>query len=78
MQRMNTFIYIDKRLVELDKERKTKLEYASSDSEKAQINAFYEGAKSELDKLRDRLMSDVQAVSDELPEKHIINYAELN
>lgn len=74
---MNTFSYIDKRLIDLDQEQKAKLVHALNDKEKALVNAFYTGAKNELESLRDELMSDVSPVDDELPKNHIVNHAEM-
>ncbi|WP_338853989.1 hypothetical protein WE348_20395 (plasmid) [Alteromonas macleodii] len=73
---MNTFMYIDKRLIDLGQEQKAKLVHASNDEEKALVNAFYTGAKNELASLRDELMSDVSP-DDELPANHIVNHAEM-
>lgn len=75
---MNTFSYIDKRLIELGQERKTRLDHASSGEEKSVINSFYTGAKSELELLRDELMNHVPPVDDELPENHIMNHSEMS
>ncbi len=75
---MNTFSYIEKRLVELGQERKARLEHASNDEEKSVINSFYSGAKNELELLRDELMNHVPPVDDELPENHIINHSEMS
>ena len=74
---MNTFMYIDKRLIDLGQEQKAKLVHAFNDKEKALVNAFYTGAKNELELLRDELMSNVPPVDDELPENCIINHAEM-
>ena len=74
---MNTFMYIDKRLIDLGQEQKAKLVHASNDEEKALVNVFYTGAKNELASLRDELMSDVSPVDDELPANHIVNHAEM-
>lgn len=74
---MNTFSYIDKRLIDLDQEQKAKLVHALNDKEKALVNAFYTGAKNEIESLRDELMSDVSPVDDELPKNHIVNHAEM-
>ena len=74
---MNTFTYIDKRLIDLGQEQKAKLVHASNDDEKALVNAFYTGAKNELASLRDELMRDVSPVDDELPKNHIVNHAEM-
>ncbi|MGY0314263.1 hypothetical protein ACV4QK_20550 (plasmid) [Alteromonas macleodii] len=72
---MNTFMYIDKRLIDLGREQKAKLVHASNDEEKALVNAFYTGVKNELESLRDELMSNVPPVDDELAENYIINHA---
>lgn len=74
---MNAFMYIDKRLIDLGQEQKAKLVHVSNDEEKALVNAFYTGAKNELESLRDELISDVSPVDDELPETHIVNHAEM-
>jgi len=74
---MNTFMYIEKRFQDLSEEQKAKLVHASNEEEKALINAFYAGAKNELELFRDELMSDVSPVDDELPENYIINHAEI-
>ena len=74
---MNTFSYIEKRLIELGQEQKAKLDIAHSEEAKAVINSFYTGAKNELELLRDELMNHVPPVDDELPENHIINHSEL-
>lgn len=74
---MNTFMYIEKRLIELSQEQKVKLAHASNDEEKALINAFCTGATNELESLRDELMGDVSPADDELPENYIINHAEM-
>ncbi|MCG7556073.1 hypothetical protein [Pseudoalteromonas sp. Of11M-6] len=75
---MNTFSYIEKRLIELGQERKVRLVHASNDDEELVINSFYSGAKNELELLRDELMNHVTPVDDELPEKHIINHSEMS
>ncbi len=75
---MNTFSYIEKRLIELGQERNVRLDHATSDEEKSVINSFYSGAKNELELLRDELMNHVTPVDVELPEKHIINHSEMS
>lgn len=75
---MNTFSYIDNRLVELNKEQKSKLETARNEEAKTVINSFYIGARNELELLRDELMNHVPPVDDELPGSHIINHSEMS
>lgn len=75
---MNTFSYIEKRLIELGQERKARLDHASSGEEKSVINSFYSGAKNELELLRDELMNHVTPVDDEMPENNVINRSEMS